>query len=159
MARYAQAIGATSALRTNTGELERLPQDYADMVGWESQARAVARVYHALPPADRARAVILGANYGEAGALDLFGPRLGLPGVVSPAGSFWFFGPGKLPGEVVVVIGATREDLTPMFRSVEPALRVLSEWSVAEERDLTIYVARGPRHTLQEVWPSLAGRN
>jgi hypothetical protein len=46
-----------------------------------------------------------------------------------------------------------------MFRSVEPALRVLSEWSVAEERDLTIYVARGPRHTLQEVWPSLAGRN
>jgi 4-amino-4-deoxy-L-arabinose transferase-like glycosyltransferase len=159
MARYAQAIGATSALRTNTGELERLPQDYADMLGWESQARAVARVYHALPQADRARAVILAANYGEAGALDLFGPRLGLPAVVSPAGSFWFFGPGTLPGEVVVVIGATQHDLTPMFRSVEPALRVMSEWSVAEERDLTIYVARGPRHTLQEVWPSLSGRN
>jgi 4-amino-4-deoxy-L-arabinose transferase-like glycosyltransferase len=159
MARYAQAIGATSALRTNTGELERLPQDYADMIGWESQARAVARVYHALPATDRARAVILGGNYGEAGALDLFGPRLGLPGVVSPAGSYWFFGPGTLPGEVAVVIGATQDDLTPMFRSVEPALRVMSEWSVAEERDLTIYVARGPRHTLQEIWPSLAGRN
>ena len=159
MARYARAIGASSALRTNTGEMERLPQDYADMLGWEEQARAVARVYRSLPAPDRARTVLVGANYGEAGALDFFGPRYGLPAVVSPTGSFWFFGPGTKPGEVVVTIGAGREDLVPLFDSVEAAGRVTSPWSVAEERDLTIYVARGPHRTLQEVWPSLAGRN
>jgi 4-amino-4-deoxy-L-arabinose transferase-like glycosyltransferase len=159
MAGYARAIGATAALRTNTGELERLPQDYADMLGWEQQVRAVAEVVRALPPADRERAVLVGANYGEAGALDFFGPRYGLPGVVSPTGSFWFFGPGTKPGDVVVAIGAGRDDLAPLFASVEEAGRVHSPWSVAEERELTIYVARGPKRSLQEVWPSLAGRN
>ena len=159
MAGYARAIGASSALRTNTGETERLPQDYADMLGWEEQVRAVARVYRSLPAPDRARTVLVAGNYGEAGALDFFGPRYGLPVVVSPTGSYWFFGPGTKPGEVVVTIGAGREDLAPLFDSVEAAGRVASPWSVAEERDLTIYVARGPHQTLQEVWPSLAGRN
>ncbi|MEP6688109.1 MAG: glycosyltransferase family 39 protein [Gemmatimonadales bacterium] len=159
MARYAQAIGASAALRTNTGELEQLPQDYADMLGWEEQVRAVARVYHALPAADRARVVLVGANYGEAGALDFFGPREGLPAVVSPTGSYWFFGPGQKPGDVVLAIGVDRNDLVPLFDSVEAAGRVSSPWSVAEERELTIYVARGPHRTLQEVWPSLVGRN
>jgi 4-amino-4-deoxy-L-arabinose transferase-like glycosyltransferase len=157
MARYVQAIGATPALRTNTGELDRLPQDYADMLGWEEQVRAVAEVYRRLPPADRERAVLLGANYGEAGALDLFGPRYGLPAVVSPAGSFWFFGPGTRPGQVLVTIGVDRSRLEREFDSVETAGRVTSPWSVAEERDLTICVARGPHRTLQEVWPGLGG--
>ena len=139
--------------------MERLPQDYADMVGWEEQAGAVARVYRSLSATDRARTVLVAGNYGEAGALDFFGPRYGLPAVVSPTGSYWFFGPGTKPGEVVVTIGAGREDLVPLFDSVEAAGRVTSPWSVAEERDLTIYVARGPHRTLQEVWPSLAGRN
>ncbi len=159
MAGYAGAIGASSALRTNTGELERLPQDYADMLGWEEQVHEVARVYRSLPAPDRARTVIVAGNYGEAGALDFFGPRYGLPAVVSPTGSFWFFGPGTKPGEVVVTIGAGREDLARLFDSVGAAGRVTSPWSVAEERDLTILVARGPHRTLQEVWPSLAGRN
>jgi hypothetical protein len=159
MAGYARAIGASSALRTNTGEMERLPQDYADMLGWEEQVRAVARVYRSIPAPDRARTVLVAGNYGEAGALDFFGPRYGLPEVVSPAGSFWFFGPGTKPGEVVLTIGAGREDLVPLFDSVEAAGRVTSPWSVAEERELTIYVARGPHRTLQEVWPSLVGRN
>ena len=159
MARYAAAIGATAALRTNTGELDRLPQDYADMLGWEEQVRAVADAYRRLPPADRERAVLLAANYGEAGALDFFGPRYGLPPVVSPTGSFWFFGPGTKPGEVLVTIGVDRVHLDGLFARVEPAGRIASPWSVSEERDVTIYVARGPHRTLQQVWPGLAGRN
>jgi hypothetical protein len=159
MARYARAIGATAALRTNTGEMDRLPQDYADMLGWEQQVRAVAEAYRRLPPGDRELAVLLGANYGEAGALDFFGPRYGLPDVVSPAGSFWFFGPGTRPGEVLVTIGIDRARLEPLFDTVETAGRVTSPWSVAEERDLKICIARRPHRTLQEIWPSLAGRN
>jgi hypothetical protein len=159
MARYARAIGASAALRTNTGELERLPQDYADMLGWEEQAREVARVYRALPASDQPRAVLVAANYGEAGALDFFGPRAGLPAVVSPTGSYWFFGPGEKPGDVVITIGVDRKDLASLFDSVEEGGRVSSPWSVAEERELTIYVARGPHRTLQEIWPSLAGMN
>jgi hypothetical protein len=159
MAAYTARIGASGANRNNTGGMERLPQDYADMLGWPEQVAAVARVYRALPPEKRARAVVLAGNYGEAGAVDFHGPALGLPRAVSPAGSYWFFGPGALPGEVVVAVGVPEAELRRVFRTVAPAGRVAHPWAVAEERDLTLYVAEDPARTLQEVWPSLAGRN
>jgi hypothetical protein len=59
----------------------------------------------------------------------------------------------------VVAIGPRREDLEPFFDQIEAAGRVTHPWAVAEERDLTIFVARRPRRTLQEIWPALAGRN
>ena len=103
--------------------------------------------------------MILAGNYGEAGALDLFGPRYGLPGAVSPAGSYWFFGPGAKPGDIVVTIGIDRADLERFFDSVAPAARLREPWAVSEEQDLTIFVARQPRLTLQQAWPALAGQN
>ncbi|HEU4563247.1 MAG TPA: glycosyltransferase family 39 protein, partial [Gemmatimonadaceae bacterium] len=84
MARYAAAAGVTPAVTTNRGTRLPLPQDYADMLGWEEQAAAVARVYRALPPEDRADAVVVGGNYGEAGAIDFYARKYGLPGAIAP---------------------------------------------------------------------------
>jgi hypothetical protein len=148
-----------AAVRTNTGGTLALPQDYADMLGWEEQAAAVARVYHNLPAQQRERAVLVAGNYGEAGALDYYGPRYGLPEVVSPAGSYWFFGPGDRPGEVVITIGVPEDDLRRFFDSVETAATVSHPWTVEEERSLTVNVGTRPRMTLQQLWPSLAGQN
>ena len=159
MAGYAHALGVKAAVRTNTGELGSLPQDYADMLGWEEQVATVARVYHTLPEDQRKQAVVVAGNYGEAGALDFYGPRYGLPEVVSPAGSYWFFGPGDRPGKVVITIGVAEDDLRRFFDSVEPAATVSHPWAVEEERNLTVNVGTRPRTTLQQLWPSLAGRN
>jgi hypothetical protein len=159
MNEYVHAIGATGALRTNTGQIERLPQDFADMLGWEEQAKAVADVFHALPDGEQRQAVIVAANYGEAGALELFGRRYGLPGPVSPAGSYWFFGPGEKPGQVVISLGIAQEDLARHFDSLQAATRITNEWAVEEERDVPVFVARRPHRTLQELWPTLAGIN
>ena len=159
MASYADALGVQAAVRTNTGEVESLPQDYADMLGWEEQVATVARVYHTLPAEQRERAVVVAGNYGEAGALDYYGPRYGLPEVVSPAGSYWFFGPGRRPGDVVITIGVPRVELARFFDSVETAATVSHQWAVAEERSLAVNVGTGPRTTLQKLWPSLAGQN
>jgi 4-amino-4-deoxy-L-arabinose transferase-like glycosyltransferase len=159
MARYARALGVEAAVRTNTGEVGTLPQDYADMLGWEEQVAAVARVYHGLPAGARERTVVVAGNYGEAGALDYYGRRYGVPRVVSPAGSYWFFGPGELPGDVVITIGVAADDLRRYFDSVATAGTVTHPWAVEEERHLTINVATGRRTTLQQLWPSLAGQN
>ena len=159
MAAYARAIGATAALRTNTGEAEQLPQDYADMIGWEQQVRAVADVYRALPPEDRGRTVLVAANYGEAGALDFFGPRYGLPRVVSPDRQLLVLRAGRAPRRVVVTtIGAH----PPTWRRCSARFwrrgRIRSPWSVAEERDLLILVARKPTtHSATSV--AVAGRD
>jgi hypothetical protein len=159
MAEYARALGVEAAVRTNTGELGTLPQDYADMLGWEEQVAAVARVYHTLPDDQRKDAVLVAGNYGEAGALEFYGPQYGLPAVVSPTGSYWFFGPGDRPGNVVITIGVSKDDLRRFFDSVATAATVSHAWTVEEERNLTINVALRPRTTLQQLWPSLAGHN
>jgi hypothetical protein len=101
-ATYARAIGASAALATNQGVMDQLPQDYADMLGWEQQSQALARVVATLTPAERAQAVIFAGNYGEAGAAEFYGPRYGLPPVVCASGSYWFFGPGARPGSVLI---------------------------------------------------------
>jgi hypothetical protein len=159
MAAYARALGVTAAVRTNTGEVGSLPQDYADMLGWKEQAEAVAAVYRSLPPAQRERVVLVAENYGEAGALDFYGPKLRLPPVVSPAGSFWFFGPGERPGAVVIALGVPPEGLRRYYDSVRTVSRIGHPWAVDEERRVPISIGTGARTTLQQVWPSLAGRN
>jgi 4-amino-4-deoxy-L-arabinose transferase-like glycosyltransferase len=159
MAEYVHALGVEAAVRTNTGETLPLPQDYADMLGWEEQVATVARVYHTLPDHLRRYAVVIAGNYGEAGALDFYGPRYGLPEVVSPAGSYWFFGPGDQPGRVVITIGVPGEDLRRFFDSVETAATASHPWTVEEERSVTVNIGTRARTTLQQLWPSLAGRN
>jgi hypothetical protein len=158
-ASYARAIGATRALVTNRGVMDQLPQDYADMLGWEEQSRAVARVIATLTPAEREEAVIFAANYGEAGAADFYGLRYGLPPVVCASGSYWFFGPGERPGTILVGLGLDSADLTRAYQDIRPTALIESPWSVDEERRVPIVVARLPRQTLQQIWPRLAGRN
>jgi 4-amino-4-deoxy-L-arabinose transferase-like glycosyltransferase len=153
MARYAAALGVTAVTQTNTGGQLPLPQDYADMLGWREKADAVAMVVASLAPEERGRAVLFGANYGQAGALDLYGRRLGLPPVVALAGSFFLFGPGDHPGDVIVFLGVEPEDLVSITcDSLETPARVTNPWGVEEERDVPVMVCRGPSKTLQEFW-------
>jgi len=144
---------------TNTGGRLRLPQDYADMLGWEDRVQAVARVYASLDPVRRTKAVIIAGNWGEAGALDFLGPRQGLPGAISPSGSYWFFGPGAKRAEVAVTIGIREESLRRYYGKVAAAAKLLNAWTVREEQDLTVYVCEEPGGAIQDVWPGLAGRN
>ncbi|MBX6332749.1 MAG: glycosyltransferase family 39 protein [Gemmatimonadaceae bacterium] len=157
-ARFAAAIGVTSPLRTNTGDRLTLPQDFADMLGWPEQAAAVAAVYHALPPEQQREAVVLAGNYGEAGAIDLYGPRHGLPPAISTQGTYYLFGPGDRPGRVLITIGLEPEHLARLYDSVRVAGYVDTPDAVPEERHVPILVCTGPRQTLQALWPSLAGR-
>lgn len=153
MARYAARLGLTAATQTNQGGQLPLPQDYADMLGWREKADAVALAVASLTPAERAQAVLYGANYGQAGALDLYGRRLDLPPVVSLAGSFYLFGPGTRAGEVLVLLGIEPDDLGTMgCRSLEQRARVQNPWGVEEERDVAVLICRGPSTTLQELW-------
>jgi len=83
--RYSRAIGMSQP-RIENHRLGPLPQLMADRFGWREMAEEVARIHRSLPPADRARAAIFGQNYGQAGAIDLFGPALGSDSAIS---SLW----------------------------------------------------------------------
>ncbi len=151
MARYA-TLGPGGLVTSNTGQALELPQDYADMLGWRERVQAVARVYDSLPPDVRAKTVIATENYGEAGAIDYYGPELGVPHAICTCGSYWFFGPGVLPGEVVLTYGVEESDLRKVYATVQPAGVVNLPWSVPEEREAPLYVGTEPRMTLQQLW-------
>lgn len=91
--------------------------------------------------------------------MEFYGPHLGLPRVVSAAGSYWFFGPGEKPGTVMISLGVTKEDLAKFYGTVTPAGKVINDWGVPEESDVSVYVGENPHSTIQALWPSLAGRN
>lgn len=157
-AAYLARLGLASAHRMNTGEPIALPQDEADMLGWEGLADSTAAVVATLSPAERAGAVIVAANYGRAGALEFYAASRRLPPVVSPNGSFWFWGPGDRPGDPVLVVGEEPSRPAPFFASCVVAARTRNPWGVPEERAVPVTLCRGRRTSLQALWPGLKGR-
>jgi hypothetical protein len=150
--RYAEKTGFSQP-KIENHEMGPLPQLYADMHGWEQMARETARVYRALPPEERARAAIFGNNYGEAGAIDFFGPGLGLPKAIGAHQNYFYWGPRGATGEVLIVLGeGNPAALESKCRSVEKAA-VLNDRYAMPYENLPIYVCRGI--DLVELWPRL----
>jgi 4-amino-4-deoxy-L-arabinose transferase-like glycosyltransferase len=158
MARYAARVAPAAARTTNTGTVLELPQDYADMLGWPEMVATVDSVWRALPADERARATIVGDNYGRAGAIDLLGAP-DLPAAISPAGSYWFWGPGPQRGDPTIVVGGDMSDLSRFFADVRRVAIVRNPRGVPEERIVPIFIGRAPRRALAEVWPELGGQN
>ena len=153
--RYARALGLSASVGERN-RLGRLPQVYADMQGWPELAASVAGVYRALPLAEQAHACIFGQNYGQAGAIDLFGPALGLPKAISGHNSYFLWGPGSCTGAVMIVIGDTRDRLEERFERVELGATYRCADCMPYEATKSIWVVRIPRSgPLQSFWPRL----
>jgi hypothetical protein len=153
--RYAHALG----LQPPQGErqtLGRLPQHFTDMHGWPELVEAVASVYRSLPPADQARACIFARNYGQAGAIDLFGPRYGLPKAIARHNSYFLWGPRGCTGEVVIVIGGRRDDeVLSSFASVDLGVTFTYADCMPYENNKPIWIARGLKQPMSVVWPRI----
>jgi Dolichyl-phosphate-mannose-protein mannosyltransferase len=133
----------------------QLPQHFADRFGWENMAATMAGVYDSLPAEDRSGACVLTANYGEAGAIDFFGPKYGLPEAISGHNSYYIWGPGECAGEVVISVGVHRGELETVFGEVEKEAMIRCEYCMPDENDLPVYVCWDPRMSLQELWPQV----
>ena len=72
-------MGGNSQPKQENRATAELPQAYADRFGWPELANTVKQAYDTLTPAEQSEACVYTANYGEAAAVDLFGPALGLP--------------------------------------------------------------------------------
>ena len=140
--------------KTEVAHRGPLPQMFGDQFGWEELVADVARVYDGLPPEERARTGIFANNYGEAGAINLFGPRFGLPPAVSAHQTHFLWGPGESRGDVFIVLQDDREHLERVCASVEEAAVHSHPWGMAEENN-PIYVCRGLKTSLAELWPRL----
>jgi hypothetical protein len=152
---YQDALGLTPPQMERT-ERGALPQVFADMFGWTEQVDTVARVYAQLPAEQRARAVVLVRNYGEAGAIDFLGKERALPRAISGHNNYWLWGPGDLrDGDTVIALGPPREVLEQAFSEVERVDTVHCRYCIPFESELPVHVARGFKVPLAELWQRL----
>jgi hypothetical protein len=131
-----------------------LPQYFADEFGWEEMAREVARAYHALPPEQQAKTVIFAENYGDAGAIDFYGPKYGLPRAVCAHQSNWFWGPRGYDGKSMLLVGSDGRGLGKKFRNYRVVGHVDHAYSRLDEH-FDLYLAEGLNWNLQTIWPKL----
>ena len=132
---------------------EPLPQWLADRLGWHELAADVARVYHALPAEEQNNAIIVSANYGEAGALEFYGPEFGLPSVYATHNTYYLWGPPSDSVKTYIGVFVNPRDLETRFESVVEASIHTCEDCTRPQRRIPIYVARGPRFSVTAEWP------
>ena len=132
-----------------------LPQYYADEFGWPEMVEQVAHVYHSLPADQQQRTAIYTENYGEAAAIDFFGPRYGLPKAICAHQNYFLWGPRDYTGESMILVGS--DDISEArehFASVESAATLNNPYSMPHEKH-PILLARGLTTDLRELWPRL----
>jgi len=140
--------------RIETHRLGPLPQLFADQFGWEEMTATVARVYNSLPPEVRAQTAIFGQNYGQAGAIDLFGPKYGLPPAISGYMNYFYWGPRDYTGESMIVMQGQQQDLERYYSSVQKVASVYHPYSMPYEH-FDIYYCRGIKWPLKLIWPKV----
>ncbi|HZZ66110.1 MAG TPA: glycosyltransferase family 39 protein [Candidatus Baltobacteraceae bacterium] len=129
---------------------------YAEEFGWDGLARSVAGVYDALPPIVRRRTAVFADTYGDAGALDFFGPRYGLPPAISSQNTYYLWGTRGYDGRTMIVVGATQiERIRRLYRHVRLVTTYGNAYKWVVEGPAPIYLCTEPIAPLPQIWPEL----
>lgn len=127
-----------------------------DSIGWPTYVREIAGVYQGLSPADRADAVIVASNYGEAGAVDRYGAQYHLPAVYSGQDQLFYQARPPASANVVLFVGGQYRYARDRFGSCAIAARLNNQVGVSnEEQHEPVAVCRGPIGGWNAVWPTL----
>ena len=131
----------------------QLPQDWADMHGWPELAASVQAVVDGLTPRERARALIVASNYGEASAIEFFGHDL--PPVASGHNQFWLWGTHGRSGDVLIDVNGDCGASQHLFEHAERAATSSPPFAMTWEQNVPIMVCRGIRKPIAEIWPGV----
>jgi hypothetical protein len=151
--RYSRALGMVPETEEKQA-LGRLPQFFADRQGWEVFVAAVARAWDRLTPEQRQVAVVFTGNYGEAGAIEHLGRAHGLS-AISGHNNYWLWGPGDRTGEVMLMLTRSRARLEQRCAQVEQLGETECGDCMPYENHVPIFVCRGLKPSLSELWPQL----
>ncbi len=151
-------IGFDAPLRDEDGQYHALPQDYADMLGWDELAAAAGSAWQSIP--DPSSCFVFCNNYGQAGALTVLGKQYGLPQPVCFSESFYYWIPKILPVEItsaIYVNDQLGEDIADIFTDIAVAGEVTD--TLAREYGTKVYLCTRPRKSFNrfwmEIWPQV----
>jgi hypothetical protein len=151
-------LSVLPARALHTVPLQKINYDLGEEIAWPKLVALVAHEYHTLPAAQQRQTTILTANYGEAGAIDRYGPGFGLPRVYSGANNFWLWGPPPAADSAAIAVNIDPAFLHREFAHVR---RVATFWNGLgvsdDEQGAQIFLATGLRSSWAHAW--IAFRN
>lgn len=138
--------------------VENVHDNFVEQIGWPDLLETVADLYAGLPADERAQTGILAGNYGEAGAVNLFGADYGLPPAISGVNGLWMRGYGDPPPQTLIVLGFSQERAERFFADCTLAGHITNRYGVENEETRyapDIFLCRNPRQPWPELWQGL----
>jgi 4-amino-4-deoxy-L-arabinose transferase-like glycosyltransferase len=136
----------------------KLDYNFKEEIGWPELVATVADAYNAIPASERANAGILVGNYGEAGSINLFGSKYGLPSAISKTNTGWYRSyPANQP-ETLIAVGFDEDFLKENFERCEVVTHNSKPYGVLNEESRDhpdIYLC----HHLLRGWPEFWNRS
>ena len=143
--------------RFEDGSIHSLPQDYADMLGWEEMTALAAKAYNMI--VDKKSALIYAENYGEAGAITVIGKKYGLPEAVSFNESFQYWAPRQFNPDIKSVIYINDEpgdDVKALFGKITLVGRISNPH--AREYGIGVFLCEEPAGSFNYFWKERLGQ-
>src|SRR6202521_853190 len=132
-----------------------LPQWYSDQFGWQEIVAETAQAWDRIAADERRDCGIFAQDYGQAGAIDFFGPRYGLPHALSGHQSYYLWGPQGYSGNCMIVLDDEREVLERLWEQVESVGRSADN-PYALEKEIPVFICKGAKFgSLTELWPTV----
>jgi hypothetical protein len=131
-----------------------LPQILSDRFGWPQMVEGFAARYNALPPDARAHTAIFCVNYGEASAVNILGPKYGLPTAISGHQNYFYWGWNGYTGESVLTLGDDAKDYTGTYAEVIDLGPFDAPWVMDFEHRHYFWL-RHRKRTYAADWPEL----
>ncbi len=135
---------------------EPMPHYYSWNFGWEEMVQGVAKAYASVPEEERADTAIFANDFASAGAVDLIGPRYGLPKAIGGHQSYWLWGPRNYTGRTMIITGDTPERARKWFNDVTIVAELHNRFAPPWV-NRPVLLCRGPKRfsSLAEAWPRL----
>jgi 4-amino-4-deoxy-L-arabinose transferase-like glycosyltransferase len=132
-----------------------LPQWYSDQFGWKEIADETEVAWTRIPASERADCGIFAQDYGQAGAIDFFGGKHGLPGAMSGDRTYWLWGPDGYSGNCMIVLDDRQQVLQRHWNEVE-FVGTSAANPYALEQQIPVFICRGKKFdSWTNIWPHL----
>lgn len=133
--------------RWEDGKIYNIPQDYADMTGWKELSSIVIQHYNSLSQSKRDSCLIYAENYGQAGAINFYGKKYGLPSPICFNDNFIFWAPDSIDNAPLIYINDEPGDIDFLYDSYKMVGQVNNIYF--RENGLQVYYCTQPRDTFR----------
>ena len=147
--------GKVGALRWGDLQDHALPQDFADMLSWKEMTEKVGKAYASLDSTEKAHTLLFCDNYGEAGAVNYYGPKYHLPQAYSDNASFLYWMPKDYDQfDVLLLVTDDRQEMQHRFIKEFKAAQLVDSIAnpYALEDGTLIILLKGPSEAFRQAF-------